>query len=262
MGWQYWLVLILERIKRQADLVDELVKELEVEKSYRGIERLVQLVIQALLDLGLMIIAALGYRRPRTYSEIGYILRELEMVSEDEAETLRSMAGLRNILVHVYANIDRNKILEYAESLKVDVARIKSNLLRGIENKPLDPPSGEIGELVEKLRSVLKGRVKLAFLYGGRTMGYSLKGDYDIAVLIEHGCDLYRLGELVVDIAKTLGVPEENIDIVCLDALPPEHLLEALGGVAIVSNSALLFELRYRAMLQLLDLEENSRLLA
>jgi len=55
---------VLERIERQANLVRELVGELEVEKSYRGIERLVQLVIQALLDLGLMIIVALGWRRP------------------------------------------------------------------------------------------------------------------------------------------------------------------------------------------------------
>lgn len=36
----------------------ELVKELEKERSYRGTERLVQLVIQALLDLALMVIAA------------------------------------------------------------------------------------------------------------------------------------------------------------------------------------------------------------
>jgi len=50
---------VLERIKRQTSLVEELVRELEVEKSYRGVERLIQLVIQALLDLGLMIIATL-----------------------------------------------------------------------------------------------------------------------------------------------------------------------------------------------------------
>uniref|UniRef100_A0A7C5UUD9 DUF86 domain-containing protein n=1 Tax=Ignisphaera aggregans TaxID=334771 RepID=A0A7C5UUD9_9CREN len=56
-----WCVFmdVLERIKRQTSLVEELVRELEVEKSYRGVERLIQLVIQALLDLGLMIIATL-----------------------------------------------------------------------------------------------------------------------------------------------------------------------------------------------------------
>ena len=36
---------VLERVVRQARLVDDLVDELRVERSYRGIERLVQLVI-------------------------------------------------------------------------------------------------------------------------------------------------------------------------------------------------------------------------
>jgi uncharacterized protein YutE (UPF0331/DUF86 family) len=53
----------LERVRKQVELVEELLGELETEKSYRGIERLVQLVTQALLDLGLMVIAALGWRR-------------------------------------------------------------------------------------------------------------------------------------------------------------------------------------------------------
>jgi len=34
----------------------------------------------------------------------------------------------------------------------------------------------------ECLREVLKGKVKAAVLFGGRAKGYSLKGDYDIAV--------------------------------------------------------------------------------
>jgi len=44
----------LERVRKQVELVEELLGELETEKSYRGIERLVQLITQALLDLGLM----------------------------------------------------------------------------------------------------------------------------------------------------------------------------------------------------------------
>jgi hypothetical protein len=104
---------------------------------------------------------------------------------------------------------------------------------------------------------VLKGRVALALLYGGRTKGYTLKGDYDIAVLIEPRCDLYKLGELAVDIAEALGVPEEKVDIVCLDSLSPEHALEALDGKPIIVKSpAQLFELKHRALIQLLDLED------
>ena len=70
---------------------------------------------------------------------------------------------------------------------------------------------------------------------------------------------LYRLGELAVDAAKALGVPEESIDIVCIDMLPPEHVLEALSGAPIIiDDPAQFFELKYKVMLQLLDLEEGS----
>jgi uncharacterized protein YutE (UPF0331/DUF86 family)/predicted nucleotidyltransferase len=250
---------VLERIERQANLVRELVGELEVEKSYRGIERLVQLVIQALLDLGLMIIVALGWRRPRAYSEIGYILREYGVVSDGDADLLKSMAGLRNVLVHAYAVIDRDRVAEFAERLKVDAPRIASTVLRGVGDKPIDPPTEDVVEVVEKLRNVLSGRVLLAFLYGGRVKGYTLKGDYDIAVLMKPQCNLYDLGELVVDIAKALGVSEEVIDVVCIDVLPPEHALEALSGIPIIIDDPVkLFELKYKAILQLLDLEEDT----
>ena len=249
---------VLERIKKQTSLVEELVRELEVEKSYRGIKKLVQLIIQALLDLGLMIIAVLGGRRPRVYSEIGYILKELGVVDDDEARLLKSLAGLRNILVHVYAVVDRDKVAGFAKHLKVNAPIIASTMLRGVEDKPIDPSSEGVIEVVKKLRTVLSGKVMPAFLYGGRAKGYTLKGDYDIAVFMEPHCDLYKLGELVVDVAKTLEVPEENIDMTCIDMLPPEHMLEALSGIPIIiEDPTLFFELKYRAMLQLIDLEED-----
>jgi hypothetical protein len=84
---------VLERIKKQVGLVEELAGELEAEESYRGLERLIQLTIQALLDLGLMVIAALGHGRPRAYSEIGYLLRELGVLGERAHPHLRLVGG-------------------------------------------------------------------------------------------------------------------------------------------------------------------------
>lgn len=250
----------LERIRKQVELVEELLGELETEKSYRGIERLVQLIIQALLDLGLMVVAALGLRRPRAYSEVGYILWEQGVLSRHDAEMLRSMAGLRNVLVHAYALVDRGRIFEFAERLKVDARRVASAVLKGVEGKPIDPPEDSVAGMVEKLKGALSGKVVLALLYGGRAKGYALKGDYDVAVLMEQGCDLYKLGGLVVDVAEALGVPEELVDVVCIDALPPEHALEALSGVpVIVGDPALLLDLKLKALQQLLDLEEGLR---
>ena len=84
---------VLERVARQAGLVNNIVDELRVERSYRGIERLVQLIIQAMLDLGLMIISALKGKRPKAYSEIGYILQDLDIL--EKRETKKAIALLR-----------------------------------------------------------------------------------------------------------------------------------------------------------------------
>jgi len=53
-----------------------LVDELRREAGHRGIEHLVQLVIQALLGLSLMAIAALGLRKPASYRDIAAVLEE------------------------------------------------------------------------------------------------------------------------------------------------------------------------------------------
>jgi len=191
---------------------------------------------------------------------VGYILWEQGILSRHDAEMLRSLAGLRNVLVHAYARVDRGRIFEFAERLKVDARRVASAVLKGVEGKPIDPPEDSVAGMVEKLKRALSGKVVLALLYGGRAKGYALKGDYDVAVLMEQGCDLYKLGELVVDVAEALGVPEELVDVVCIDALPPEHALEALSGVpVIVGDPALLLDLKLKALQQLLDLEEGLR---
>jgi len=101
---------VIERIDRQVNNVTELLKELEKEKSYRGTKRLVQLVIQALLDLGLMVITALGGKTPKGYSEVGELLSDMGVLGEDDARLLKSMGGMRNILVHAYATIRRDLI--------------------------------------------------------------------------------------------------------------------------------------------------------
>jgi len=252
---------VLERIRRQASLIEEFLKELEYEKSYRGVERLIQLAIQAVLDLGLMVISALGGRKPRSYSDIGYILAELGIIGEEEARLLKSLAGLRNVLVHAYAYIDREKVLKFSKDLRVDIPRLVQKVLGSVEAKNLDPVATNVNEVVERLRDVLRGRVLIAFLYGGRARGYELKGDYDIAVYMEPQCNLYKLGELVIDIAKALDVPEESVDLVCLDMLPPEHVIEALDGVPIVvEDETKLLELRYKALAKFLDIEESMRI--
>lgn len=236
--------------------ITELVKELENERSYRGTESLVQLVTQALLDLGLMVVATLGGRTPKGYSEVGELLSDLGALGEGDAKLLRSMAGMRNILVHAYATIRRDLITDSSRSLRGDAPRIARALKDSLVGKVVDPPSS--ADLTKRLGKVFKGRVRAALLFGGRAKGYSMKGDYDIAVYFGRTFDLYELGELTVDIAEALKVPEDQLDVVSLDSATPEIVLEALGGKPIyVENDYILFELRLRSLIEWLDLQSG-----
>jgi hypothetical protein len=78
------------------------------------------------------------------------------------------MAGSRSILIHEYVFIDRDRIREYANRLKHDVPRLVASMLKGLENRQLDPPIRDIEELNGRLRSILHGRVVIALPYGGR----------------------------------------------------------------------------------------------
>jgi len=79
-------------------------------------------------------------------------------------------------------------------------------------------------------------------------------GDYDIAVFFGNPYDLCELGELV-EVAETLGVGEDTVDLVALDSATPELILEALEGQVIFARDQyVLFELRVRALMEYLDL--------
>ena len=122
-----------------------------------------------------MAISALGAREPKAYSEIGYILYELGIIGKRDAETLRSMAGLRNILVHSYARVDRRKIFEFSKKLRDDALRIANTILKSVREKNVDPKEEGLGEIISKLSRVLKGRVEVMMVYreGELTPGYN-----------------------------------------------------------------------------------------
>ena len=76
-----------------------------------AIERGLQLSIQVILDLGNHIISDEGISVDN-YSEIFTELAKLNIIPEDYAARIKGMAGFRNILVHEYAEVDLDILLE------------------------------------------------------------------------------------------------------------------------------------------------------
>lgn len=82
-------------------------QDLEQNPDLRGaLERYLYLATQAALDLGEAVIAFKELRRPGTYTEVFYILREEELISKELSEKLVSMTKFRNIIAHDYEKVD------------------------------------------------------------------------------------------------------------------------------------------------------------
>ncbi|MBC6479295.1 MAG: DUF86 domain-containing protein [Hormoscilla sp. GM7CHS1pb] len=62
-----------------------------------------RIALEATLDLGRHIIVKTA---PQEYRDVGNILREKEILSPELGQELEAMAGMRNVLVHLYWDID------------------------------------------------------------------------------------------------------------------------------------------------------------
>ena len=81
-------------------------------------ERLLQVAIQSVLDIGSHIIAERGFREADGYAEIIDILGEEGVLPKRFAARIRGMAGLRNILVHDYLDVDPGELRKHLGRLK------------------------------------------------------------------------------------------------------------------------------------------------
>jgi len=78
------------------------------------VEHFLRLAIEAALDLGRHIIAVKGFGLPEEYRDVARVLRENGVASPHLADRLAMMAGLRNILVHRYWDIDYRRLYHAA----------------------------------------------------------------------------------------------------------------------------------------------------
>lgn len=95
-------LLDLERYEREVPY-DRLVRDGDASRMVR---QALQEAIQACVDLGEKLLADVGAAPPDTYRGIFEALRDRSGLPDDLAASLADAAGLRNILVHVYTQLD------------------------------------------------------------------------------------------------------------------------------------------------------------
>lgn len=89
------------------ELKDYSLKEIESDiKKVWEIEHGLQLAIQNLLDISSHLLSALGKNNSDSYTDVILTLGKENIIPYEFAEKIKRMAGLRNILVHEYLDVD------------------------------------------------------------------------------------------------------------------------------------------------------------
>ncbi len=112
-----------ERILAKLDELDGYLRELreiapanlvdyrKTEKR-RSCERLLQIAIEAVIDIGNLFVSGLRLGLPSEENDIFEKLTRAGVVSDHIVDVLKRMKGCRNILVHEYARVDDEIIFE------------------------------------------------------------------------------------------------------------------------------------------------------
>ncbi len=75
-------------------------------------ERWLQLASECALDLAHHLIADRGWKTPTTYREAFLVLAHEGVLTSKDAAAMEAWAGLRNVLVHLYLDVDQRRIFE------------------------------------------------------------------------------------------------------------------------------------------------------
>ncbi len=100
-----------------------------------AIERNFQLAIESALDIGEIIISAEDFEKPEDYRNVILILGKHGIIPPDFAEGFARAAGLRNILVHMYEEVDVGKLYDYLQKNLADFDEFVKYIALYLNNK-------------------------------------------------------------------------------------------------------------------------------
>lgn len=128
----------LSRIRENLKYLKELGK-LKIEeftsdfKSVGSAERLLQISIEACLDIGNHIISRCGLERPREYKDVFLILGRKGIIPYTFAERLVPMVKFRNRLVHLYWKVSDKEVYEIVKNNLKDIEEFVHHVVSFLE---------------------------------------------------------------------------------------------------------------------------------
>jgi uncharacterized protein YutE (UPF0331/DUF86 family) len=98
-------------------------------------ERWLQLAAEATLDIAHHVIADRGWRTPATYRDAFTVLAENGVIDGELASQLAGWAGLRNVLVHLYLEVDHGLLHDVMSRDLGQLDRFAADVMRAIEQE-------------------------------------------------------------------------------------------------------------------------------
>ena len=116
----------LQRLRDQAGLGRDVLRS-DVTQLDAAKYRLV-VAIEACLDGAQHVVASEGLRRPSGLADTFVVLGEAELLTPPTVAAARRMAGFRNVLVHGYADVDDDLVVEAVLTRLPDLADLRAEL--------------------------------------------------------------------------------------------------------------------------------------
>jgi len=95
-------------------------------EHYNSAERLLQLAIEATIDMGNHLVADMNLGHPDYGAQIPDILADKALISRELADIWVKMIGLRNILVHDYLDINHQIVYEIIQNQLKDLTTLRN----------------------------------------------------------------------------------------------------------------------------------------
>jgi uncharacterized protein YutE (UPF0331/DUF86 family) len=134
----------MERFNKGLEILEEL-RNYEIDKFLTDLkllsiaERNIEVCTEFIVDFSSYILSKLKVEVPDTYREIIRKVREEGIIDENLEKKLQGIVGLRNIIVHMYADIDAEIIYDNLDDIIQTLREAAAKLLEFSKAKNIDP---------------------------------------------------------------------------------------------------------------------------
>lgn len=105
----------ISRLRRDAELDrDEILTD---EMRSLALERVFQTAIEACIDAAQHVCSSEGWGPPKDNADAMRVLRDHDVLDRELAEVMGDAVRFRNVLVHLYAEVDLDKVIDHLGSL-------------------------------------------------------------------------------------------------------------------------------------------------